>query len=235
MSTEKSDRSPTGPRTIQSNDDNDIEKTAENEKNSRNEHENIVSNIEEMSTIILISKEGEEFEVPFLIVKLSKVLVELKQERNNERICMETPTISSKVLSELIKYGTYYIENPMKPIQLPLYSLRLSNLVQEWYAEYINSMEWELLLQMVNAANFLDIKPLLQLCCLGVVSKIVGRNANEVRPMFGIQNPDGTNGEWTNEQIGEVRRENEWAFIARQQFIEKMNDDENGDYDASRE
>ena len=117
----------------------------------------------------------------------------------------------------------------MKALSLPFQSSILNELVQDWYANFVEDMEWKLLLQMVGAANFLDIKPLLQLCCLGVVQRIVGKSAEEVRPMFGIRNP--VDGEWEARQLEEVNRENEWAVLARNGFvagiIEAQDDEKN--------
>jgi len=185
----------------------------------------------------LTSKEGDLFQIPFAAAKLSNVLLELlnqqehpppqqnhnddhhdHDEESNQSIYMETPRISSEALSKVIEFCTYHTHcEPMKTLQLPFRSSDLKELVQDWYANFVQDMEWKLVLQMVGAANFLDIKPLLQLCCLGVVRRIVGKSAEEVRPMFGIRNP--VDGEWEADQLEEVARENEWAVLARSGFI----------------
>lgn len=55
----------------------------------------------------------------------------------------------------------------MTPIETPLKSSKLEDLVQPWYAEYVQ-VEQSLLFELVTAANFMDIKPLLDLTCLAV-------------------------------------------------------------------
>lgn len=170
--------------------------------------------------IFLTSKEGDSFQIPYSIAKLSKVLLELKQDHNpteDESIIPMVIEMSSGALTKVIEYCTHYSKEPMTPISIPLESSKIEEIVQDWYSNYIKNMEWKLLLQLVGAANFLDIKPMLQLCCLGVVSRIVGRSANEVRPMFGISNP--VDGVWNPEQREEVERENVWALEARRGFI----------------
>ena len=193
---------------------------------------------EQDTVICLTSKDGDSFHIAYTIAKLSKVLQELVQENADEHnvclrksadtddsddrgmISMDTPTISSAALEKVIEFCTLYSQEPMKAIQGPLESEKIGDIVQDSYANFIENSEWRLLLQLVGAANFLDIKPLLQLSCLGVISRIVGRSADEIRPMFGIHNP--VNGEWDREQLEIVQKENMWASLAREKFFEKL-------------
>jgi S-phase kinase-associated protein 1 len=53
------------------------------------------------------------------------------------------------------------------PITTPLKSNRIDEIVQEWYAEFVD-VEQIMMFELVTAANFMDIKPLLDLTCLAV-------------------------------------------------------------------
>ena len=55
----------------------------------------------------------------------------------------------------------------MTPITTPLKSNRMEEIVQEWYANFVN-VDQTLLFELVTAANFMDIKALLDLTCLAV-------------------------------------------------------------------
>ena len=55
----------------------------------------------------------------------------------------------------------------MTPITTPLKSNRIEDIVQEWYADFVN-VEQIMLFELVTAANFMDIKALLDLTCLAV-------------------------------------------------------------------
>ena len=52
-------------------------------------------------------------------------------------------------------------------ITTPLKSNRIEEIVQEWYADFVN-VDQTLLFELVTAANFMDIKALLDLTCLAV-------------------------------------------------------------------
>jgi hypothetical protein len=67
----------------------------------------------------------------------------------------------------VIEYCTHYKDEPMTPIQTPLKSSKIEDLVQPWYANFVK-VEQALLFELVTAANFMDIKPLLDLTCLAV-------------------------------------------------------------------
>lgn len=53
------------------------------------------------------------------------------------------------------------------PITTPLKSNLIEEIVQEWYANFVD-VDQTLLFELVAAANFMDIKALLDLTCLAV-------------------------------------------------------------------
>lgn len=53
------------------------------------------------------------------------------------------------------------------PITTPLQSMEMAKIVQSWYAEFVE-VDQTTLFELVTAANFMDIKPLLDLTCLAV-------------------------------------------------------------------
>jgi S-phase kinase-associated protein 1 len=58
----------------------------------------------------------------------------------------------------------------------------------------------------LQAANYLNIKNLLDLTCQTVADMIKGKTPEEIRKTFNIKN------DFTPEEEEEVRRENQWAF-----------------------
>jgi S-phase kinase-associated protein 1 len=77
------------------------------------------------------------------------------------------PNVRSEVLKLVIEYGKHYQEEPMTAIETPLKSSQLEDLVQEWYVNFV-AVEEKVLFDLVAAANYMDIKPLLDLTCLAV-------------------------------------------------------------------
>jgi len=97
------------------------------------------------------------------------------------------------------------IEPPApSPYSQPLKSAQMSEVVQEWYANFVN-VEQEVLFELILAANFMDIKPLLDLTCATVASMIKGKTPEEIRKTFNIVN------DFTPEEEAQVREENKWC------------------------
>lgn len=72
-----------------------------------------------------------------------------------------------------------------------------------WFIMGVLSLFWCFQNQ---AANYLNIKSLLDLTCQTVADMIKGKTPEEIRKTFNIKN------DFTPEEEEEVRRENQWAF-----------------------
>ena len=97
------------------------------------------------------------------------------------------PQVKKAILDKIVVYCEYITKNAPPEIEKPLRSNQLSDVVNEWYADYVN-VEQELLFELILAANFLDIKSLLELCCAKVASVIKGMTIPEIRDYFHIEN-----------------------------------------------
>lgn len=75
-------------------------------------------------------------------------------------------------------------------------------LVGSWLCTIYNI---NLMCPTTQAANYLDIKALLDVGCKTVANMIKGKSPEEIRKTFNIQN------DFTPEEEDQIRRENEWA------------------------
>ena len=66
-------------------------------------------------------------------------------------------------------------------------------------------LEQEALFELILAANFMDIKPLLDLTCAKVASMIKGKTPEQIRQTFNIVN------DFSPEEEAKVREENKWC------------------------
>eukprot|EP00343_Euplotes_focardii_P007538 CAMPEP_0205821348 /NCGR_PEP_ID=MMETSP0206-20130828/7075_1 /ASSEMBLY_ACC=CAM_ASM_000279 /TAXON_ID=36767 /ORGANISM="Euplotes focardii, Strain TN1" /LENGTH=181 /DNA_ID=CAMNT_0053116765 /DNA_START=35 /DNA_END=580 /DNA_ORIENTATION=+ len=151
----------------------------------------------------LVSQEQEKFSVP-RSVALQSELVKTMAEGDEEEKEIPLPNVKSKVLAKVIQYMTYHAENPSKEIEKPLKSANMGDVVSPWDAEFVN-VDQELLFELILAANYMDIKPLLDLTCAKVASMIKGKEPEQIRQTFNIQN------DFTPEEEAAVRAENKWA------------------------
>lgn len=76
--------------------------------------------------------------------------------------------------------------------------------IGDWDQKFIN-VDQEMLFEIILAANYLDIKPLLDVGCKTVANMIKGKTPEEIRKLFNIQN------DFTPEEEAQIKKENEWA------------------------
>jgi S-phase kinase-associated protein 1 len=76
---------------------------------------------------------------------------------------------------------------------------------EEWDRRYLQ-IDQAALFELVSAADYLDIKDLLDVTCMQVARLIRGKTAEELRTLFNIKN------DFTPEEETEIRTENAWLF-----------------------
>ncbi|KAJ9704452.1 hypothetical protein PVL29_002834 [Vitis rotundifolia] len=103
------------------------------------------------------------------------------------------PNVTSKILAEVIKYSKKHVETPK------------AEELEAWDADFVK-VDQDTLFDLILAANYLNIKSLLDLTCQTVADMIKGKTPEEIRKTF--------NKKWnfTPEEEEEIRRENQWAF-----------------------
>ncbi|KAG8744511.1 hypothetical protein FRC11_013438, partial [Ceratobasidium sp. 423] len=109
---------------------------------------------------------------------------------------------------KIIAYCDHYGYDKLRPIEGDRNSddprkKRPSEIV-EWDQKFIG-VDPEMLFGVISAANFLDIRPLLELGCKTVANQIKGMTPEEIKKHFNVAN------DYTPEEEAQIRRENEWA------------------------
>jgi Ubiquitin-protein ligase len=112
-------------------------------------------------------------------------------EIENEFPC---PKVSGDILQKVVDYCTHYQEEePMEKIETPLQGETIDAIVKpEWYVRYCE-VDKEIMFQLVAAANYLNIKPLLDLTCLAVSVSVKGKTVKELREIFQFPAPPENN------------------------------------------
>ncbi len=114
-----------------------------------------------------------------------------------------TPLLMDKVLEFLV----HHQDNPMRPIEKPIKSNVMTEIVDEWDANFM-ALEGnqETMVDLILAANYLNCQSLLELGILKIACMIKDKEPDHVKEMFGI---DGAS---TPEQDKQVREANPWVF-----------------------
>lgn len=125
-------------------------------------------------------------------------------EENSSNMEIPLPNVKATVLQKVIEFCQHHLEEPMTEIEKPLKSQNMADVVQKWYADFVD-LEQVLLFELILAANYMDIKPLLDLTCATVASMIKGKSPEDIRATFNITN------DFTPEEEAQVREENKWC------------------------
>lgn len=155
-----------------------------------------------MTTLIKLTTVNNTIpvEVPLDIIKTSVTISNMLEDFGGST---DTPihlhNISYAMLEKVIEYCTYHFEHPKKKDDED----KKDDIIP-WDKDFCN-LEQSILFELILAANFLDIKPLLDLTCKTVANLIKGKSPEEIRKTFNIQN------DFTPEEEEKVRKENEWC------------------------
>lgn len=148
--------------------------------------------------ITLKSSDGEAFEVDEAVALESQTIKHMIEDD-----CADSgiplPNVTSKILAKVIEYCKKHVDaaaSEEKPSEEDL---------KMWDAEFVK-VDQATLFDLILAANYLNIKSLLDLTCQIVADMIKGKTPEEICKTFNIKN------DFTPEEEEEVRRENQWAF-----------------------
>jgi S-phase kinase-associated protein 1 len=109
------------------------------------------------------------------------------------------PNVKSSVLSQVIQYCTEHVEG--KELDEHGKRKKTDDDIQKFDEDFVKNLDQSSLFELILAANYLNMKDLLDLTCSTVAKMIKGKTPQEIRDTFGIQN------DFTPEEEEEVLRE----------------------------
>lgn len=136
--------------------------------------------------LTLLSSENIKFNIDSKSAERSNLLKGLLQDYTEDTDIPMTE-IKSDILKKCTEYLTHYKDIEPREIPKPLPSANLLDVTDEWDVNFI-SIELDAVFDLINAANFLDIKPLLDLACSKIASTMKGKSAEEIRTIFNLEN-----------------------------------------------
>jgi len=149
----------------------------------------------------LKSSDDEMFEVDEAVAFESQTMKNMIEDTGIDNP-IPLPNVTSKILAKVIEYCKYHVENQKTSEDKPATP---EDEIKAWDAEFVK-VDQATLFELILAANYLNIKNLLDLTCQTVADMIKGKTPEEIRKTFNIKN------DFTPEEEEEVRRENQWAF-----------------------
>jgi S-phase kinase-associated protein 1 len=154
--------------------------------------------------ITLVSSDGEKMQISAKAAQRSQLVKGIIEDYPDDA---EVPlnNVKSNILKKIKEYLEHYQDSDPKEIERPLASQNYQDCVEPWDYEFIN-VDLDLIFEIILAANYMDIKPLLELASSKIASIIKGKTPEEIRKTFNIQN------DFTPEEEQQIRDENQWCM-----------------------
>ncbi len=151
----------------------------------------------------LVSGDGVEFEVEDKLVNMITTIKDMMEDLPNDvEMAIPVTNVNGNILGKVIEYLGYHVND--EPIAPDDDSKKYDSKIEGWDAEFVEMPQSELF-ETILAANYLNVKGLLDLCCKAVANMIKGKTPEEIRKTFNIVN------DFTPEEEEQIRKENEWV------------------------
>ena len=160
-----------------------------------------------MPSIKIQSNEGEVFTVETEIAKKSGTIrnmledLGMEEDADNEE-AVPLPNVSTNILKKVIQWSTHHKDEPT-PVDDENNQKRTDD-ISSWDLDFLK-VDQGTLFELILAANYLDIKGLLDVTCKTVANMIKGKSPEEIRRTFNIKN------DFTPAEEEQIRKENEWC------------------------
>jgi len=159
-----------------------------------------------MTQIKLQSSDGEVFDVDVEVAKASVViktmLEDLGMDEGEEEV-VPLPNVNAAILRKVLQWAQHHKDDPPQPEDDENKQKRTDD-ISSWDADFLK-VDQGTLFELILAANYLDIKGLLDVTCKTVANMIKGKTPEEIRKTFNIKN------DFTPIEEEQVRKENEWC------------------------
>ncbi|KAI4609497.1 uncharacterized protein J4E87_005312 [Alternaria ethzedia] len=163
------------------------------------------TNSEGVKMINITTSDGIQMDVERPVAERSILIKNLLEDLGGESSeSIPIPNVNEAVMKKVIEWCGHHKNDPPATQDDDSDSRKKSTDIDEWDQKFMQ-VDQEMLFEIILAANYLDIKALLDVGCKTVANMIKGKSPDEIRKTFNIQN------DFTPEEEEQIRRENEWA------------------------
>ena len=134
--------------------------------------------------VTLSSSDGIKTDrVPFGVVRICDIVTNAAGECDKEEIAVCVQKVRAEVLKLIINFCYHYSVEPFS-IETPLCSIDIYDLVPKWYADFVMTLKPAMFFEVMEAANYMGIQPLIGLTCLVAAILFNRKSASAIRSVF---------------------------------------------------
>jgi S-phase kinase-associated protein 1 len=138
--------------------------------------------------IILVSQsDGTKIETDTDSANNSGLLRSLIEEYTDNLI--EIPEIKGSTLQLIVEFLEHMKDNPCSELPKPLPQYDLRELISEWENNFLAKFDNDIykLFEFINGVNYLDVRPLLELCCAKAATIVKDYEQQKFMEVFQIE------------------------------------------------
>ncbi len=143
------------------------------------------------ATVKLVSSDAQAFDVEREIVEPSVTISNLLEDTDDQNATVPLPNVKGNVLAKVSEY-LHKMHEHKDALE--------GDHFKEFNSTFMEELDQSTLFDLILAANYLNIKTLLDSACQEVANMIKGKTPEEIRRTFNIKN------DFTPEEEEEVRR-----------------------------
>jgi len=167
-----------------------------------------------MSEVIIVSSDKKEFRVDLKVANSFRVIHDMLENlragdegeiRDAEDNSVAINNVRGDIMKELIAWVEHHKDDPDTSDEEEQYRDRRTDDIPQWDKDFVNKWDKSTLYEVLQACNFLDLRPLLEICCKTIANMIKGKSVEQVRDILGLVS------DYTPEEEEQLKKENAWA------------------------
>ena len=157
--------------------------------------------------INLRSSDNVDFSMDVELAKISETIKTMLDDLGSDEASepIPLPKVNGATLKKVVEWCEHHKEDHKEFAEEDESTQPRLDDIPDWDVSYFNIDQAEIF-EIILAANYLDIKGLLNIGCKSVAKMITGKSAEQIRQLFNIKN------DFTPEEEEQIRRENEWVM-----------------------
>ncbi|KAI1299377.1 Suppressor of kinetochore protein 1 [Halotydeus destructor] len=113
--------------------------------------------------------------------------------------------VRGDIMKEMLDWVDHHKDDPDTSDEEEQYRDRRTDDIPQWDKNFVGRWEKPVLYEVLQACNYLDLRPLLEICCKTIANMIKGKSVEQVREILQIQS------DYTPEEEEQLKKENAWA------------------------
>ena len=154
--------------------------------------------------VSLVTSDGQTFKINRAVACTSITVKNMLEDIADTEAAVPLPNVTAKIMQKVVDFCEYHHANPAAESKF-VKGGKVDGF-GEWDTKFTDTLKADVwaLFETILAANYLDVKPLLDIACRTVAGMIKGKTPEQICTTFIIK-PDATEAE-----LEEVRKANPW-------------------------